>query len=138
MQIMTQAPVAEVLVNAGRAQGVRTVRHGRRIPPPGSWPPMPRRPRCSAAGRGQHLPADLLREIDTFRHVFDGLQDEYRRPRTAALSGLRCRAGAVQVPDRTCTSAPGIDYLERAYDDAKYGWYSSRPFLTRGRAHHRG
>jgi len=25
MQIMTQAPVAEVLVNAGRAQGVRTV-----------------------------------------------------------------------------------------------------------------
>jgi phytoene dehydrogenase-like protein len=26
--------------------------------------------------------------------------------------------------------APGIDYLERAYDDAKYGWYSSRPFLT--------
>ena len=26
--------------------------------------------------------------------------------------------------------APGIDYLERAYDDAKYGWYSSQPFLT--------
>jgi phytoene dehydrogenase-like protein len=26
--------------------------------------------------------------------------------------------------------APGIDYLERAYDDAKYGWYSRQPFLT--------
>jgi phytoene dehydrogenase-like protein len=26
--------------------------------------------------------------------------------------------------------APGIDYLERAYDDAKYGWYSAKPFLT--------
>jgi len=25
---------------------------------------------------------------------------------------------------------PDIDYLERAYDDAKYGWYSRRPFLT--------
>jgi phytoene dehydrogenase-like protein len=25
---------------------------------------------------------------------------------------------------------PDIDYLERAYDDAKYGWYSSRPFIT--------
>jgi phytoene dehydrogenase-like protein len=22
-----------------------------------------------------------------------------------------------------------MDYLERAYDDAKYGWYSSRPYL---------
>ncbi len=26
--------------------------------------------------------------------------------------------------------APGIDYLERAYDDAKYGWYSRKPFVT--------
>ena len=26
--------------------------------------------------------------------------------------------------------APDIDYLERAYDDAKYGWYSTRPFIT--------
>ncbi len=26
--------------------------------------------------------------------------------------------------------APDIDYLERAYDDAKHGWYSSRPFIT--------
>jgi phytoene dehydrogenase-like protein len=26
--------------------------------------------------------------------------------------------------------APDIDYLERAYDDAKYGWYSAKPFVT--------
>jgi phytoene dehydrogenase-like protein len=26
--------------------------------------------------------------------------------------------------------APDIDYLERAYDDAKYGWYSNEPFMT--------
>ena len=25
---------------------------------------------------------------------------------------------------------PDIDYLERAYDDAKHGWYSPRPFIT--------
>jgi phytoene dehydrogenase-like protein len=25
---------------------------------------------------------------------------------------------------------PDIDYLERAYDDAKYGWYSTRPYIT--------
>jgi phytoene dehydrogenase-like protein len=26
--------------------------------------------------------------------------------------------------------APDIEYLERAYDDAKHGWYSSAPFIT--------
>ena len=26
--------------------------------------------------------------------------------------------------------APDIDYLERAYDDAKHGWYSTKPFIT--------
>jgi len=26
--------------------------------------------------------------------------------------------------------ARDIEYLERAYDDAKYGWYSAQPFLT--------
>lgn len=25
---------------------------------------------------------------------------------------------------------PDIDYLERAYDDAKHGWYSRKPFIT--------
>ena len=26
--------------------------------------------------------------------------------------------------------APDVNYLERAYDDAKYGWYSSQPYMT--------
>ena len=33
--------------------------------------------------------------------------------------------------------APGIDYLERAYDDAKYGWYSSETVSDPGGSHHR-
>ena len=24
---------------------------------------------------------------------------------------------------------PSMDYLEHAYDDAKYGWYSARPYI---------
>jgi len=26
--------------------------------------------------------------------------------------------------------APDVDYMERAFDDAKYGWYSKQPFLS--------
>src|SRR5204862_67556 len=66
MQITTQAPVAEVLVNAGRVQGVRTL-DGREF--------RARVVACNAAATTlfrrlvapRHLPADLLREIDTFR-----------------------------------------------------------------------
>ena len=49
------------------------------------------------------------------------------RRRATAPSMRRRWASGIRP---TCTSHPGIDYLERAYDDAKYGWYSGRPFLT--------
>ncbi len=51
-----------------------------------------------------------------------------------ALSAFRCRAGSgrgsrLESLRGDITIAPSIDYLERAYDDAKYGAFSKRPFL---------
>ena len=49
-----------------------------------------------------------------------------------ALDGLpefRCLPGDGPHLRGSITIAPGIDYLERAYDEAKYGAYSRRPFL---------
>jgi phytoene dehydrogenase-like protein len=128
MQIITQAPVAEVLVNAGRAQGVRTV-DGREF-----------RARVVASNAAattlfrrlvaaRHLPAELLREIDTFRTFSTAFKMNiaaHEPPRYPAFDAAREQ---FRYPTYVHV-APGIDYLERAYDDAKYGWYSSRPFLT--------
>ena len=54
-----------------------------------------------------------------------------------ALRHVRCRGVAAHVaveleraPDwRTLTLAPSLDYVERAYDDAKYGRISAQPCL---------
>jgi phytoene dehydrogenase-like protein len=77
----------------------------------------------------KHLPAELLRDIETFRTFSTAF-----KMNIAAHDPPRYRAfDADKLQFRYPTYvhiAPGIDYLERAYDDAKYGWYSARPFLT--------
>ena len=70
-------------------------------------------PRMSARPRG--LP-DLL----------DRVQDQRRLPPAAAIHGLRPgRRPGFDYPTYVHI-APDIDYLERAYDDAKYGSWSHR------------
>ena len=128
MEIVTQAPVAEVLVSAGRVTGVRTA-DGRDF-----------RARVVASNAAattlfrrliapEHLPAELLREIDTFRTFSTAFKMNvaaHQPPRYRAFDAAR---QGFRYPTYVHI-APGIDYLERAYDDAKYGWYSRKPFVT--------
>jgi len=128
MQVVTQAPVAGVAVSGGRATGVRTS-DGREF--------KARAVVCNAAATTlfkrlvapEHLPPQLLREIDSFRTFSSAFKMNiaaHEPPRYRAFD-----AAKVGFPYPTYVHiAPGIDYLERAYDDAKYGWYSARPFLT--------
>ena len=56
-----------------------------------------------------------------------------RRPRsTSPSTGCRstrpCRGRGDQFRGFT-NIGPSMDYLERAFDDAKYGWYSQRPYM---------
>ena len=58
--------------------------------------------------------------------------------RAAAIPRLRHAARSAASAIRpTCISRPDIDYLERAYDDAKYGWYSRAAVHHAGGADHR-
>ena len=128
MQVLTDAPVAEVTVENGRARGVRTADgrefRARVVVSNASAQTLFRR-----LLKAELLPAELLAEIDAFRTFSTAF-----KMNIAAESPPRYRAFD---PGRTGFDyptyvhvAPGIDYLERAYDDAKYGWYSRRPFLT--------
>jgi len=95
---MTQAPVAEVLVNAGRAQGVRTVDgrefHARVVASNAAATTLFRR---LVAAR--HLPADLLREIDTFRTFSTAFQMNIAAHEPPRYRAFDAAPGAVQVPD---------------------------------------
>jgi phytoene dehydrogenase-like protein len=128
MEVVTGAAVAEVLVSAGRATGVRTADgrefHARVIACNVAAPTLYKRLIAPA-----HLPAELLREIDTFRTFSTAFKMNiaaHEPPSYRAFDPARLQ---FRYPTYVHI-APSIDYLERAYDDAKYGWYSSRPFLT--------
>lgn len=128
LTIRMDSPVAEVLVKNGRATGVRTT-DGREYTASVVI--------CNAAAptlfrrllAPEHLPPELLREIDgyrTFSTAFKLNIAAHEPPRYRAFD-----AAKLQFPYPTYVHiAPGIDYLERAYDDAKYGRFSARPFLT--------
>ena len=74
----------------------------------------------------RELPTDLVDTIERFR--FQGTSAKVN----FALDGVP-RYPA--LGDRTdqyrgfTNIGPSMEYLERAYDDAKYGWYSKKPYL---------
>ncbi|WP_051248813.1 phytoene desaturase family protein [Inquilinus limosus] len=80
------------------------------------------------------LPAELLREIRGYRSFSTAFKMNIaceRPPQYRILDKVRADGALGNFSYPTYMHiAPDIDYLERAYDDAKYGWYSSRPFLT--------
>jgi len=71
------------------------------------------------------LPGDLVESIRKFKFrgssgkvnlALDGL------PEFTALADATILDGMAQI-------APSMDFMEKAYDEAKYGWYSSRPYM---------
>ncbi|HYB65438.1 MAG TPA: NAD(P)/FAD-dependent oxidoreductase [Steroidobacteraceae bacterium] len=128
MEILTNASVAEVRVVDGRVRGVATA-DGREFNSRLVVSNADARTLFRRLLRPEHLPPELLAEIDAFRTFSTAF-----KMNIAAENPPHYRAFD---PQRTGFSyptyvhlAPGIDYLERAYDDAKYGWYSRQPFLT--------
>jgi phytoene dehydrogenase-like protein len=74
----------------------------------------------------RELPDDLVENIERFR--FQGTSSKVN----FALDGLPLFPALGDKPDhfRGFTNiGPSMDYLERAFDDAKYGWYSERPYI---------
>jgi phytoene dehydrogenase-like protein len=82
----------------------------------------------------RHLPAEVVRDITTYRTFSTAFKMNIaceRPPQYRILDKVKADGALGNFSYPTYMHiAPDIDYLERAYDDAKYGWYSSRPFLT--------
>ncbi len=72
------------------------------------------------------LPTDLVETIEKFK--FQGVSSKVN----FALDGL---PEYPTLPDRKdifrgfMNIGPTVDYIERAFDDAKYGWFSKRPYI---------
>jgi len=124
-EIRTEAPVAHILTRHGRATGV-------------------------ALENGDEILADLVvSSVDprlTFERFMDAkaLPDEFvegvRRYKYRGSSGkvnlaldalpdFTCRPGAGEHLRGAVSISPSVDYMERAYDQAKHGAFSERPYI---------
>ena len=128
LEIKTERGVGKVLVEEGRAVGVVTdngeeYRAGLVISNLDAKTLMLR-----MVERDQ-LPADYVRDIEGYRTFSTAFKINvacHRPPQYTAFDPARA---GFDYPTYVHI-APDIDYLERAYDDAKYGWYSQKPFIT--------
>jgi phytoene dehydrogenase-like protein len=124
-EIRTEAPVAQVIVRNGRAEGValasgEEIRAGTVISNAD-----PRRTFLELVGE-KHLPADFVDGIRRFR--FRGASAKVNLA-LGELPDFTCLPGRGAHHRGAISISPSVDYLERAYDEAKYGEFSRRPYM---------
>jgi phytoene dehydrogenase-like protein len=125
-EVLTGAGVERVIVESGRAVGV-VLEGGDEVRAATVVSSLdPNRTFLRLVGES-HLDGDFVRQI--------------RRYKLRGSSG-KVNLALDRVPEFTCRPgdgphlrgdiaiAPGIDYLERAFDQAKYGDFSERPYLN--------
>src|SRR5262249_16737905 len=74
----------------------------------------------------EHLPNDFVEDIR--RYKFRGSSGKVNLA-LDALPEFKCKRGSGPHLRGAVSISPGVEYMERAYDDAKYGRYSRRPYI---------
>ncbi|MGZ8196845.1 MAG: phytoene desaturase family protein [Burkholderiales bacterium] len=124
-EIRANAPVAKVLVANGRAVGV-VLEDGEEIRASVVVASTdPRRTFMELVGR-EHLPDDFVQAIERFK--FRGSSGKVNLA-LAELPDFTCLPGKGPHLRGAISVSPSIDYIERAYDDAKYGEVSRKPYM---------
>jgi phytoene dehydrogenase-like protein len=125
VEIRTQTPVARILMKNGTARGV-VLENGDEITAKVVASSLdPRLTFLRMVGQ-EHLPEEFVQDIGRYKFrgssgkvnlALDGL------PNFTSLPGPGAHLrGAISI-------SPSVEYMERAYDEAKYGRYSRRPYI---------
>jgi phytoene dehydrogenase-like protein len=123
--IRTEARVEKILIQDGGAAGV-VVQGGHEL-------------KCNTVISGadthqtfskmvgeQHLGDEFVRQLKRFKYRGSSAKVNLAVDR---LPDFSCKPGEGPHLKGDITIAPGVDYLEKAYDDAKYGNFSKKPFM---------
>jgi phytoene dehydrogenase-like protein len=124
-ELRTDAAVERVLVRNGRATGV-ALASGEEIAADLVVSGLDPRLTFTRLVEPHTLPSDLLEGVR--RYKFRGSSGKVN----LALSGLpdfTCLPGRGPHLRGAVSISPSIEYLERAYDDAKYGEFSRHPYM---------
>ncbi len=124
-EIRCDAGVARVLVQEGRASGV-VLENGDELAARVVVSSLDPRRTFIQLLDPAHLPDEFVADIRRFK--FRGSSGKVN----LALSGLpsfTCMPGVGRHHRGAISISPSLDYVERAYDDAKYGEFSRRPYM---------
>jgi phytoene dehydrogenase-like protein len=125
VEIRTEAPASKILVRSGRATGVVLANGDELQADLISSSLDPRLTFMKLVGE-EHLPAEFADDIR--RYKFRGSSGKVNLA-LDALPSFTARPGAGAHLRGAVSISPSVDYMERAYDDAKYGRYSRRPYI---------
>ncbi|MSP88200.1 MAG: NAD(P)/FAD-dependent oxidoreductase [Alphaproteobacteria bacterium] len=126
--IRTDAAISGVIVEGGRAVGVRLV-NGEEV-----------RGRVVASNADakttflklvdrRHLPDEFVTDIGRYRTFSAAFKINLAMEEPPRYTAFDAKRAGFDYPTYVHI-APSMEYLERAYDDAKYGGFSRRPFMT--------
>ncbi len=124
-EIRTEATVQQVIVKAGRAVGV-ALEDGEEIAARTIVSAVDPKLSFLKLVDARELPPDFLESIRRFR--IRGSSGKVN----LSLDGLpsyTCLPGEGPHLRGAVSISPSVDYLERAYDDAKYGEFSRQPYM---------
>ena len=124
-EIRCNAPVAQVIVKNGRAVGV-ALENGDEIYADAVASSLDPKLTFLKLVDPNQLPADLVDSIRKFN-----VRGSSGKVNLAldALPDLTCMPGPGRHLAGAISISPSIDYIERAFDDAKYGEFSKRPYI---------
>ena len=125
-EIRTSVPVERVLVDGGRATGVVLAGSGEELRARAVVSGLePKRTLLGLVGE-RHLPDDFVADLSRYK-----LRGSSGKVNLAVdrLPGFTHRPGDAHLRGDIAI-APSVEYLERAYDQAKAGEFSRRPYLN--------
>jgi phytoene dehydrogenase-like protein len=125
VEIRTEADIAQIAVSGGRATGVVLASGAELSAKVVASSADPRVTFGKLLDR-KLLPAAFAEDVSRFK--FRGSSGKVNLA-LDALPDFRCLPGAGAHLRGAISISPSVDYMERAYDDAKYGRFSRRPYI---------
>ena len=124
-EIRTKAPVGKILTKNGRAAGV-ALQDGEELSAQVVSSSVDPHLTFEEFLEPNELPADFLDGVR--RYKFRGSSGKVNLA-LDALPSFKCLPGPGAHLRGAISISPSLEYMERAYDDAKYGHYSRRPYI---------
>jgi len=125
VEIRTKAPIAKIIVKNGKAKGVALANGDEIYADVISSSIDPRQTFINLMEAGD-LPGEFIDEIK--RYKFRGSSGKVNLA-LDALPNFKCMPGPGAHLRGAISISPSVEYMERAYDDAKYGNFSRRPYI---------